>query len=195
MKAPWSQDAFAEAFRFAAEAHNACAQMVPGTDLPYLLHVGLVAQEVMAALAAEPGNEGDLAVRCACLHDTIEDTAVTYDGVVAVFGAAVADGVLALSKSDDAAAGCHDKTERKRLMMEDSLARIRRQPSAVWMVKLADRIANLAPPPRHWPADKRRRYQGEARLILKALGEASPFLAKRLAAKIETYEAHIDAGA
>jgi (p)ppGpp synthase/HD superfamily hydrolase len=59
-------------------------------------------------------------------------------------------------------------------------------------VKLADRISNLQQPPDYWPRDKRQRYQEEAGQILDHLGEASPFLASRLAAKIEAYGEWID---
>jgi guanosine-3',5'-bis(diphosphate) 3'-pyrophosphohydrolase len=73
--------------------------------------------------------------------------------------------------------------------MADSLARIRAQPREVWLVKLADRIVNLGPPPTDWSTDKRRAYQAEARGILTALAEASPYLADRLNARIAAYGA------
>ncbi len=69
MPSLWSQDLYAEAYLFAARAHR--SQNVPGTDLPYIVHLNLVTAEVMAALAATDGLDGDLAVCCALLHDTI----------------------------------------------------------------------------------------------------------------------------
>ncbi len=39
------------------------------------------------------------------------------------------------------------------------------------MVKLADRITNLQPPPGHWGAEKVESNQEEGRDILKELGE------------------------
>lgn len=172
----WSQDRYTAAARFAAAAH--AGQTVPGTDLPYLLHVSLVAMEVGAALRAEPGHDEDLAIQCALLHDTIEDTAVTHAQLAAAFGPPVAGGVLALSK---------DEALPKDQRMPDSLRRIREQPRAIWLVKLADRIVNMQPPPQHWDAAKVAAYRAEARDILAALGAASPLLAARLAAKIEAY--------
>ncbi len=71
--------------------------------------------------------------------------------------------------------------------MADSLRRIRDCPAAVWMVKLADRIANLGPPPRSWSPAKRLAYRDEARVIADALGSSSPFLDARLRARIEAY--------
>lgn len=174
----WSQDTYTAACRFAAAAH--LGQTVPGTDLPYLLHLSLVAMEVAAALRAEPRPDEELAMLCALLHDSVEDTEVTYEQVAAAFGRAVADGVLALTK---------DATLPKAEQMPDSLRRIRQQPQAVWLVKLADRIVNLQPPPRHWQAAKIAAYKVEARSIHAALAEASPLLAARLAAKIEAYGA------
>lgn len=176
----WSSDLYLDAFRFAAERH--ADQRVPGTQLPYIVHVASVAAEVMAALSREPFARADLAVACAVLHDTVEDTATTADELVARFGPDVAAGVGALSK--DAAL---PKPER----MPDSLTRIRAQPREVWLVKLADRIVNLAPPPTHWSTDKRRAYQAEARDILTALADASPYLAARLDARITAYTAFI----
>lgn len=172
----WSQDVYTAAAQFAAEAH--LGQKVPGGELPYLLHVTLVAMEVGAALRAEPGYDEDLALQCALLHDTIEDTAVTYEQVAAAFGQAVADGVLALSK---------DPGLPKEQQMPDSLRRIAAQPREVWLVKLADRIVNLQRPPHYWESDKIAAYEHEARSILVALGEASPFLAARLEVKIGAY--------
>jgi (p)ppGpp synthase/HD superfamily hydrolase len=175
-KIAWSQDGCVRAYRFAAEAHQ--GQTVPGTALPYIMHVSLVSMEVMAALQAEPGHEGDLAVQCALLHDVIEDAGVTFERLEAEFGVAVAQGVLTLSK---------DKTVEKPLRMQDSLRRIMKQPHEVWMVKLADRITNLAPPPKHWTKEKIASYREEAIAIHAALKDASPFLAERLLARIRDY--------
>lgn len=176
MGSTWSQERYLRTIRFAAEAHN--GQTITGTDLPYLLHLSLVAMEVIGALATEPGLDGDLAVQCALLHDIVEDTGVAEAQVAERFGAAVASGVLALTK---------DAGLPKPQQMPDSLARIRAQPREVWMVKLADRICNLQPPPDHWGVERVARYRDEASEILAALGEASPSLAARLREKIALY--------
>ncbi len=172
----WSPEDYNRAYRFAARAH--LGQTMPDSDLPYLVHIGLVTMEVIAGLRAEPGHDEALAVQCALLHDVIEDTPVTYAQVAAEFGGAVAAGVLALSK---------DATLEKAQQMPDSLRRIRQQPPEVWLVKLADRICNLQPPRPHWTPEKIRRYGVEAREILDALRDASPGLANRLQQKIEGY--------
>ncbi len=92
----WTQETCLKASRFAAKRHN--GQLFPGEDkLPCWFHFTLVAIEVAAALAAETAipRNGELALACALLHDTIEDTETTYEQVEYPFGKAVADGVAA----------------------------------------------------------------------------------------------------
>ncbi|MCP4428627.1 MAG: bifunctional (p)ppGpp synthetase/guanosine-3',5'-bis(diphosphate) 3'-pyrophosphohydrolase [Chloroflexi bacterium] len=181
----WSPEAYANAYRFAAEAHD--GQLFPGTKLPYIMHLSFVCMEVMAALTQEPEwsdlpfRDGNLAIQCALLHDAIEDTAVTYKDVKVEFGTAIADGVLALTK---------DKTRPKSQQMADSLRRIREQPREIWLVKLADRVTNLAKPPHYWTRAKKESYQQEARQIHAALHDASPALSQRLLAKIQNYQTY-----
>ena len=177
MGVPFSRDLYMRAWHFAAARHN--AQKVPGSELPYITHVGAVAMEVLAAVAAGDVATPDLAVACALLHDTVEDTATTPEEIAEAFGVAVADGVRALSK---------DKAVAKADQMADSLRRIKLQPREVWIVKLADRTVNMEPAPAHWSTDKRRAYQQQAIAILDELGSASPSLAARLREKITRYE-------
>ncbi len=80
----------------------------------------------------------------------------------------------------------------KGAQLDDSLARIRDCPKEVWVVKLADRITNLQPPPAHWDGTKRRKYQAEARRIHEALGGAHRVLGERLGQRIEGYTAYLD---
>ncbi len=177
MPSTWSQEKYIKALKFAAEAHN--GQTVPGTDLPYIVHVTMVAMEVIAALACEDGLDGDLAVQCALLHDVIEDTGISHQKLAAEFGPQVADGVLALSTNDS--------LESKQEKMVDSLARIKAQPKEIWLVKLADRITNLQPPPSHWNLVKVGRYREEGKKILDQLAAGCPYLAERLRQKISEY--------
>ncbi len=96
MNAPFSRDLYMRAWHFAAARHN--GQKVPGSELPYITHVGAVAMEVLATIALDVVASPDLAVACALLHDTVEDTETTTEEIAAAFGLAVADGVRALSK-------------------------------------------------------------------------------------------------
>lgn len=175
----YSPERYVAALRFAAERHK--TQKVPGHDLPYLVHVVSVAAEVIAALPAMQLADADLAVVCALLHDTVEDTQTTLDEITATFGAAVGAGVAALSKN-----GTLPKGEQ----MADSLRRIREQPPEIAVVKLADRITNLSEPPRNWTKEKCATYRQEGLLIADTLGYASATLDARLRARAEAYKAH-----
>lgn len=174
----WSLDLYRRVYRFAAQAHH--GQRYPGTELPYLMHLGFVSVEVMGALHHDTEErDADLAVACALLHDTLEDTDVIAADLRREFGDTIAEGVLALTKNDEL------PTKRER--MNDSLRRIQQQPHEVWMVKLADRICNLDPPPSYWKQAKREAYRDEAQRIFDALHPASSTLAQRLQEKIATY--------
>lgn len=179
----WSQEKYVAALKYAATAHS--GQKVPGSDFPYVVHVVMVAIKVIGALQAEDGIGGDLAVQCALLHDVIEDAGKSYEDLDKVFGKEVAGGVLALTKSN--------LIESKPDKMADSLARIKAQPREIGMVKLADRIVNLQPPPAHWSAEKRSKYREEAIQIHEALKSSSSFLADRLLEKISEYQAYVKA--
>lgn len=176
----WSQESYIKAYQFAAHAHQ--GQKFPGTNISYIMHLSFVSMEVIAALSAESYHDGNLALQCAILHDTIEDTKTTFEKIQTEFGEAVANGVLALTK---------DNSRLKHLQMSDSLRKIKQEPPEIWMVKLADRISNLQAPPHYWNQDKIIRYREEGIEIYEALQNASPFLASRLATKIEDYKAFI----
>ncbi len=174
----WNQDLYIRAWNYASIAHN--GQLVPGTDIPYINHVGLVAMEAMSAIAWDNGIEKpDLLVVSALLHDTLEDTGRTYGDIEKEFGAETANGVSALTKNKN----LPSQVER----MNDSLNRIRMCPREIWMVKLCDRITNLQPPPGHWSHQKIESYRKEARTILERLGSASQYLSERLKTKIYAY--------
>jgi len=172
----WDADAYKRALDFAARAH--AKQTMQGSDLPYVVHLTKVAQEVMRASAEEPSIDATLAVTCALLHDCIEDAGVTKEQLAAQFGPKVADGVEALTKRESVPKG-----ER----MRDSLERIAAQPREIAMVKLADRITNLEPAPAHWSPEKRAAYREEAKQILAALQGRCAWLEARLAQKIAEY--------
>ncbi|HKX31444.1 MAG TPA: HD domain-containing protein [Blastocatellia bacterium] len=176
----WSPESYNKTYLFAARAHR--GQLVPGTDLPYVVHVNMVSLELISALRAgrpdDHAYDEELAVQCALLHDVIEDTTVSEEEIRQEFGSRVADGVRALSK---------DATLAKPLQMPDSLRRLRQQPREVQMVKLADRITNLQPPPAYWTPEKIAAYRMEAIEIHDALKDAHEFLASRLRLKIEEY--------
>lgn len=177
----WNQDTYLQAWNYAASIHN--GQTLPGSDIPYLNHIGLVAMEAAASIVHHQLQNPDTLMLCAILHDSIEDTPATYQDIKDLFGTDVAEGVLALTKNTE--------LPSKARQMQDSLARIKEQPKEVWMVKLCDRITNLQPPPKHWDKEKTAGYQSEAQLILDDLGGASEFLASRLKSKITAYNTYL----
>jgi (p)ppGpp synthase/HD superfamily hydrolase len=183
----WSPDTYLKAWHFATQHHHGQTYggALPEEQIEYLNHVGSVAMEVIWALNDGPTLNGDLAVQCALLHDTIEDTPVTYEMVMKQFGQPVADGVLALTKN----LTLPTKIEQ----MKDSLRRIRQQPVEIWIVKMADRITNLYYPPFYWTQEKIEAYRQEAIVIYEALYSAHPGLAHRLSEKIERYRQFIQA--
>ena len=173
----WKQEIYLEAMNFAAKAHG--DQKVPDSNNSYLAHLACVAMEVMTATCDDPEVNHDLAVQCALLHDTVEDTKVTYEDIRARFGVNVANGVHALTKN---------KKLEKPLQMKDSLKRILLQPREIHMVKMADRITNLQKPPSSWNAEKKEKYQEDAKLIYELLKESNSNLAERLLTKINAYD-------
>ena len=175
----WDPECYVRAYKYAAIAH--AGQLVPGTDISYLMHLGLVSMELLNAFQQSDlgPEEMDLGIQCALLHDTLEDTATSHEDLEAAFGSQVAAGVLALTKNSDLA---------KEVRMADSLARIKGCPKVIWMVKLSDRITNMQPAPPGWDSPKKAAYKEEAILIARELGPASEHLRERLSQKIEHYE-------
>lgn len=172
----WSQDKYLKALNFAAHAHG--SQTVPGRNYSYIVHCAGVASEVMAAIGKENHTDANLAVQCAILHDTLEDTEITFEMINSEFGLKVAIGVQALSKN---------KSLEKSEQLKESLSRIKQQTKEIAMVKLADRITNLQEPPAFWNKEKRIQYLQDAKLILINLRSASKFLSDRLERKTTEY--------
>jgi (p)ppGpp synthase/HD superfamily hydrolase len=185
MTSNWSQDIYVKAWDFATLAHQGQTYGGPveGQKFEYINHVGSVAMELIWALNNTPDVDANLAIQCALLHDTLEDTKVTYDELLSTFGKSVADGVLALTKNESLAT--------KQEQMIDSLNRIKMQPVEVWMVKLADRITNLSAPPFYWTKEKKISYREEALLIHKELHTANSFLSERFIYRLNTYQDYI----
>jgi (p)ppGpp synthase/HD superfamily hydrolase len=175
MQKSWSQDQFIKAYNFAANAHEGL--LLSGSSLPYLVHISLVCMEIMALQSVEPLDNPDLALKCAALHDVLEDTPVTLEKILEDFGQQVADGVSALTKNKD-----------HLTPMADSLRRIREQPVEIAIVKLADRITNLQAPPFFWSKSKIREYCRESIGIADSLKHICPFLSDRLEKKIDIYQ-------
>lgn len=179
----FTQDKYQKAMNFAAKAHG--EQKTP-TEVPYITHLASVAMEVMHACAKSELKleQTDLAITVALLHDTIEDTDVTYDDIYKEFGAEVAEAVDALTKDET--------IESKKEQMAASINNLLTQPYEVQMVKLADRIVNMQEPPVSWDNLKILNYHKEAKFILSCLKNCNIHLSKRLEDKINQYIIYIN---
>ncbi len=186
MKQNWSIDELQDTWKLVAQLHNGqkYGGSKEGEQIEYINHIGSVVFEIIAASDKEAAMNVDLAIKCAMLHDTIEDTAASYKVIEEKFGKEVAGGVLALTKNEQLA--------NKRAMMLDSLSRIKKQPKEVWAVKMADRISNLYAPPFYWTNDKKLKYIEEAQLIYNSLKEGNEYLASRLQQKIKAYHQYLE---
>lgn len=177
----FSQEKYLKALNYAARAHG--DQKTP-YGLPYLAHISSVAMEVIHACEESKIDieKADLAITVALLHDTIEDTDITYDDIYTSFGIDIAEAVDALTK---------DKNLSKKEQMADSMNRLLTQNYEVQMVKLADRITNMQKPPEHWDSDKIYKYNKEAKFILSCLKNSNAYLSARLEEKISEYRVYI----
>ncbi|BDY11882.1 HD domain-containing protein [Hydrogenimonas cancrithermarum] len=169
-------DLFHKALRLAAWAHY--GQITKFGD-PYVTHPMAAAYEVAAAVMAGEKANIDVAAITALLHDVVEKSDVTIGSIKKDFGKTIADGVFAMTKNQELP---------KEEQLRDSLVRILEQPKEIAMAKLGDRISSMLPPPPEWSVEKLETITGNARMILQMLGEASPFLQKRLEKKIKFYE-------
>jgi (p)ppGpp synthase/HD superfamily hydrolase len=147
--------------------------------IEYINHIGSVVFEIINASKNTPDFNFDLAIKCAFLHDTIEDTDFPIEDLEKEYGKEVKEGVLALTKNTEL---------EKQHQMIDSLNRIKQQPKEVWAVKMADRICNLYAPPYFWKEAKKEKYLEEAKIIYEHLKDGNDYLAKRLSEKIEAYK-------
>lgn len=174
------QDIYSKAIIFAAKAHR--GQSIPGSEIPYIVHCARVCYEAASAASFRHDLNHELLINCSLLHDTLEDTALTYKDISSEFGEDTAEGVLALTKN---------KSLKKNLRMHDSMQRILKLTPEIAIVKMADRITNLDPPPPHWDLEKILHYLEESEIIFLHLEGADRDMAKRLMTKIINYRQYV----
>ncbi len=177
------QDAYVSTLQYVSLKHK--GQNVPGTEFPYVVHITSVAMEVLVAATHTPDLDTQYAVTMALLHDTLEDTKVTYQDLHHLYGDRVAEGVLALTKFESL---------EKEDQIQDSLNRIKQLEKEVAVVKLADRIINLGAPAADWKKEKREHYKRDSEKILHDLAYANTYLAERLQAKLIDYQSYVETG-
>jgi guanosine-3',5'-bis(diphosphate) 3'-pyrophosphohydrolase len=117
------QTHYQHALKFATSKHVMKHQMVPGTNLPYVVHLSNVAMEIFMAAMHTDDFDLEFAIQLALLHDTIKDTETTHEELLDTFGRTIAEGVQALTKNKGL-----PKEQRTR----NCLNRIRKMPKEVW---------------------------------------------------------------
>jgi (p)ppGpp synthase/HD superfamily hydrolase len=175
-----TQKIYQETIKFAGFKHSEVNQLIPGTNLPYVIHLSNVTMEVLVAYQNSSADKFDLdfAIQLALLHDILEDTNTSFEEIENLFGLDIANGVNALTKN-----GSLPKKDK----MQDSLNKIKSSRREVWIVKLADRITNLQTPPQHWDEQKIENYKKEAIDILDQLRGVNRYLEQRLENQISEY--------
>jgi guanosine-3',5'-bis(diphosphate) 3'-pyrophosphohydrolase len=148
-----------KAAHFAAGKHSRQRRKGAAAE-PYVNHLLEVAEMVSSALLEPDTN----LVIAALLHDTIEDTGVTKQELIQVFGADVADLVVELT--DDKLL---PQAERKRLQIVNAPKKsVRAQ-----VIKVADKISNLrailSSPPPEWSLERKREYFEWAKQVVDGL--------------------------
>lgn len=158
---------YRRADQFAANAHaGQYRKGKPGAPkVPYIEHPRAVAR----ILHDEAGVRDESTLIAALLHDTMEDCGVSHENLVVEFGHDVADAVRELTNADVAPGG-------KAAMQ---IAHARKMSPRAAAVKVADKTANLrdlldAPP--DWESARVRKYYGDARDVVQAMGTRHPVL-------------------
>lgn len=121
-----------KALHFAIDAHANTERR--GKGFPYIVHV-LEAVEIVATITADQEL-----LAAAALHDTIEDTDVTYEQLRQLFGERIANIVAA--ESDNVPEGVNKDTpwrERKIAALDV----LRNAPHDVKVVAMGDKLSNM----------------------------------------------------
>ncbi len=125
-----------KAFEFALAAHTAPRK---GGDIPYIVHPMDVASILLKNKAA-----ANLVI-AGLLHDTIEDTAVTFEDLKTAFGIEVATLVRNVSEPDHLAKnqppGAKKQSWKRR--KEHTIDSVTKAPLDVKVLACADKLANI----------------------------------------------------
>jgi guanosine-3',5'-bis(diphosphate) 3'-pyrophosphohydrolase len=140
------QDTYQKTLLFAARQHQSIGQTIPGTDLPYIIHLSNVAMELIIAAGHSEDINLEFALPVALLHDVIEDTPIKVEDIIDEYGNEIALSVLALSTKTNLCQmpfNCLTSSEK------NSNKTIRNS-----LRQTADRITNFEAPPSIWSREK-----------------------------------------
>ena len=116
-----------EAIEFAAKAH--ANHFRKGTKVPYIIHPLQVARILIES------DCSDHVVIAGILHDTVEDTPVTLDGIQQTFGEEITNLVKAVSEPD--------KSDPWELRKQHTIESLKTDTADVLFVSLADKLDNI----------------------------------------------------
>jgi len=149
---------------YASEAHAHHRRKGEAAE-PYVNHLAEVAM-----LLARAGADANL-IAAGYLHDTLEDTEVTYADLAAAFNEDIAE-LVQLATDDDSLS----KSVRKSLQIE----RAPGLPVRAQMLRICDKISNLralrSSPPAGWSFERKLEYFEWARLVVNGCRGADPGL-------------------
>ena len=166
----------AQAADYAARQHIAQRRKGEAAE-PYINHL----TEVTSLLAEATDGDDVVLLMGGLLHDTLEDTASTYEDLVQRFGPEVA--ALVAEVTDDKSLR---KEERKRLQVEKTPSKSRRAK----LLKIADKTSNLRglvhSPPAGWTQERLRDYVVWAGQVVQSCRGLSAKLEARFDAAYDT---------
>lgn len=168
-----------DVYNYAKMAH---AKQTRHAEVPYITHCVNVCNIVENFSKKEKFNL-KLAQKIALLHDTIEDTYVTYEDINKNFGKDVADGVMALTKN-------YNLDKHMRLI--DSLNRAIKTSKEAVIVKLADRAHNIQKINPNWDKEKAYSYLDDSKVLYATLSPYAKNLKSFLDKSILNYETLIN---
>lgn len=131
----WMTDQIAEALTFASHAHNSVNHVRKYTGEPYIYHPLEVAN-ILHNRFPEMVTEAPEVLMAALLHDTVEDTKVTFTELQRTFGDVVMELVMHLT--DLVTKEQANRATRKQL----ECSRLRVAPAPAQIIKLADFMSN-----------------------------------------------------
>lgn len=169
-----------QAYKFAEFAHR--NQKRSDETTPYFQHCENT-YKLATTLKDTSGLNMDNVAMMALLHDTIEDTNVTYEEIEKLFGKTIAKGVLALTK---------DYSLPKEKLFETYLNNIKNFGKEAAVVKLADRIDNLSCLNPIWDKKRSQQYVTLSKIISEEIGPMCPELNKKLIESINKYSQMIE---
>ncbi len=132
MNTPLNTDLVDKAILYATQAHHGTERR--GKGFPYIIHP-LEAMAIVATITNDPEL-----LAATVLHDTIEDTDVTYDDIKREFGERIAD--LVVTETDVRFAPDGKKLTWKERKQRD-MDNLRMSPREVKVIAIGDKLSNL----------------------------------------------------